>query len=70
MLNVTETMRLKGLPRDHSEYENCRHMDGDLVPLDEFNYTNAFMGCVMSNNYYKTNFTGVSVSLFLKISVV
>ena len=62
MLNTTEEMRLDGLSRDHPDFDNCRHLDGNLVPLDEFNYSNAFMGCVMSGNYFKTNFTGVSVS--------
>ena len=62
MLNYTEQMRLEGLPGNHSDFKYCRHLDGELVPLDEFNYSNAFMGCVMRDNYYKVNFTGVSVS--------
>ena len=62
MLNYTEEMRLRDLPRNHSDFDECRHLDGSLVPLDEFNYTNAFMGCVMRDNYYKVDFTGVSVS--------
>ena len=62
MLNYTEDMRLRDLPRNHSDFDECRHLDGSLVPLDEFNYTNAFMGCMMRNNYYKVDFTGVSVS--------
>ena len=38
-------------------------LDGELVPLKEFNYsTNAFMGCVMKENYKTVNFIGVSVS--------
>ncbi|CAI8046144.1 Gamma-aminobutyric acid type B receptor subunit 2 [Geodia barretti] len=60
MLNYTEEMRLRDLPRNHSDFDECRHLDGSLVPLDEFNYTNAFMGCMMRDNYYKVDFTGVS----------
>ena len=63
MLNYTEEMRLSNLSRNHSEFNNCHHLEGELVPLNEFNYTNAFMGCVMRDNYYKVNFTGVTVSV-------
>ena len=63
MLNITEEMRLDSrLSRDHPDFDNCRNLDGDLVPLDEFNHSNAFMGCVMSDNYHKINFTGMTVS--------
>ena len=69
MLNYTEEMRLADLPGNHSDFDECRHLDGSLVPLDEFNYTNAFMGCVMRDNYYKIDFTGVSVSSLLSIII-
>ena len=59
VLNYTETLRNTNM----STYENCSDLPGELVPLNEFNYSNAFMGCVMSNSYYEVNFTGVSVSL-------
>ena len=41
----------------------CINMTGDLVPLDEFNYTNQFMGCVIRYNFHQTAFLGVSVRL-------
>ena len=63
VLNYTEEMRLQNLSKDAAEFEDCDHLEGELVPLNEFTYSNAFMGCVMKNNYYKVNFTGVSVSL-------
>ena len=47
-----------------AHYTNCEGMDGGLVPLDEFNYSNAFMGCVIRYNLQQTNFVGVSVSQF------
>ena len=61
VLNYTEEMRLQNLSKDASEFEDCAHLEGELVPLNEFTYSNAFMGCIMKNNYYKVNFTGVSV---------
>ena len=70
MLNYTEKMRLSQLSRNHSDFDDCRHLDGKLVPLNEFNYTNAFMGCVMRDNYYKINFTGVSVSTFVILNLL
>ena len=64
VLNYTEEMRLQNQTKNTSAaFEECSHLPGELVPLNEFNYANAFMGCVMNNNYYKVNFTGVSVSL-------
>ena len=61
MLKKTEEMRNATVSRKNSEFEKCNHLYGELVPLDEFNYSNAFMGCVMKENFYKVNFTGVSV---------
>ena len=63
VLNYTEELRLQNLSKDAAEFKGCAHLVGQLVPLNEFTYSNAFMGCVMKNNYYKVNFTGVSVSL-------
>ena len=63
VLNYTEDMRLQNKSKNATELEECSHLPGELVPLNEFKYSNAFMGCVMRSNYYKVNFTGVSVSL-------
>ena len=62
VLNYTEDMRLQNLSKNATMFEDCTHLEGDLVPLNEFTYSNAFMGCVIKNNYYKVNFTGVTVS--------
>ena len=63
VLNYTEEMRLQNQTKGHPAHENCSsNLPGDLVPLNEFEYSNAFMGCVMKYNFYKVNFTGVSVS--------
>ena len=61
VLNKTEEIRLNATTK-REQSEVCSHLDGELVPLNEFNYSNAFMGCVMKENYKKANFTGVSVS--------
>ena len=41
----------------------CGGLDGGLVPLEQFNYSNGVMGCVIRWNLEQTNFSGVSVSL-------
>ena len=61
MLNITEEMRMAYLSKNDPRFEKCNHLYGKLVPLDEFNYSNAFMGCVMKENFHKVDFTGVSV---------
>ena len=45
-----------------AQYTNCEGMDGGLVPLNEFNYSNTFMGCVIRYNLHQTDFVGMSVS--------
>ena len=39
----------------------CESMNGSLVPLHQFDYTNAMMGCLIQWNLQQTNFSGVSV---------
>ena len=39
----------------------CDELDGGLVPLEQFNYSNGVMGCVIRWNLEQTNFSGVSV---------
>ena len=36
-------------------------LEGDLVPLHMFNYTNGLMGCVIRWSLEQTNFSGASV---------
>ena len=72
VLNYTEEMRcrnqtkeqvMQNLTKQEVIPENCSsNLTGDLVPLNEFNYSNAYMGCVMKHNFHKVNFTGVSVN--------
>ena len=63
VLNYTEEMRPQNnMSKTAAGFEACAHLEGELVLLNEFNYSNAFMGCVMKNNYYKVNFSGASIS--------
>ena len=41
----------------------CRNLQGELVPLNMFNYTNNKMGCMMKNGYATVNFTGITVTI-------
>ena len=42
---------------------DCKNATGSLVPLEEFNYSNEMMGCLIQWNLQRTNFSGVSVSV-------
>lgn len=44
-------------------FAKCNDLDGGLVPLNEFIYSNGFMGCVMKEVYDKIDFVGVTVSV-------
>ena len=57
-LNNTMSMVRSG---DISE-TGCDNVPGSLVPLEEFNYTNERMGCLIQWNLQTTDYTGVSVS--------
>ena len=48
--------------KELAQYTNCEGMDGGLVPLNEFNYSNTFMGCIIRYNLQQTDFVGMSVS--------
>ena len=56
-LNKTEEMRSQ-----NQTISNCTDFDGELVPLDQFNYSNGLMGCILKYNLHQTNFLGISVS--------
>ena len=60
-LNFTESMRLQNT----DDPFNCS-MDntGQLVALNEFNYSNSYMGCIIKQNMHRVEFLGVTVSLF------
>ena len=39
----------------------CKTLEGSLVPLHEFNYTNKMMGCLIQWSLQETNFSGLTV---------
>ena len=39
----------------------CESMNGSLVPLHQFDYTNAMMGCLIQWNLQQTDFNGLTV---------
>ena len=41
---------------------NCENVSGSLVPLEQFNYSNEKVGCLIQWNLQQTNFNGVTVS--------
>ena len=45
-----------------NESNGCDHLPGKLVPLEDFDYSNERMGCVLQNSFQQVNFTGVTVS--------
>ena len=63
-LNETMTMINHG---DISQTD-CVNASGDLVPLEQFNYTNEKIGCLVQWNLQKTHFDGVSVSNTKQVS--
>ena len=58
-LNNTVAMVERG---DINE-SDCADVSGELVPLEQFNYTNEKMGCLLQWNLQQTNFLGGSVSV-------
>ena len=40
----------------------CSNWQGELVPLEHFNYSNGYMGCVIRWALGQTDFAGASVS--------
>ena len=48
--------------KNGTEPEICKDQPGELVTLDQFNYTNKKMGCLMREGFAATKFTGITVS--------
>jgi hypothetical protein len=39
----------------------CDHLPGELVPLEEFDYLNDKMGCVLHRSFQEVSFSGITV---------
>ena len=56
-LNATMTM----VNENNITGTGCENLTGNLVPLEEFTYSNAKMGCLLTWNLRHIEFSGVSV---------
>lgn len=45
-----------------NDSSGCDHLSGNLVKLEDFDYQNQMMGCVMRQSLHEVNFTGITVS--------
>ena len=45
-----------------NDSSGCGHLSGELVPLEEFDYQNERMGCVLQRSIAEADFAGVTVS--------
>ena len=53
--NASERVRM-----NHSS--GCDHLPGALVPLEQFDYLNDRMGCVLHSSFQNVEFRGITVS--------
>ena len=53
--NASERVRL-------NDSSGCDHLKGSLVPLEDFDYLNDKMGCVLRRSFQQVNFHGITVS--------
>lgn len=49
---------------------SCDELPGDLVPLEQFNYTNEKLGCIMRQSLSQVEFLGLTVSLYIYIGLL
>ena len=47
----------------YNNESGCEDLPGDLVPLEQFDYTNMKLGCIIRQSFGEVNFLGVTVSL-------
>ena len=43
----------------------CEDRAGELVPLEDFDYTNQKMGCILHQSFEETEFIGITVSILV-----
>ena len=48
-----------------NDSSGCDHLPGQLVPLEEFDYQNERMGCVLRRGFSQVHFSGITVRLLL-----
>ena len=47
---------------ERNDSSGCDHLSGNLVKLEDFDYQNEVMGCIMRQSLHEVNFTGITVS--------
>ena len=47
----------------------CDHVPGRLVPLEDFDYMNGRMGCVLRKSFHQVHFHGITVSPYIILIV-
>ena len=52
----------------NNDSSGCEDVPGSIVPLEEFDYSNAKMGCLLRQSYHQTSFSGVTVSVMAPCS--
>ena len=60
-LALNETMTMVNAVNVNTSETGCEAMEGSVVPLHEFDYSNALMSCLIQWNLQRTKFSGVSV---------
>ena len=45
-----------------NDSSGCSHHSGNLVQLEEFDYKNDLMGCILQKSFHEVKFTGITVS--------
>ncbi len=53
--NASERVRV-------NDSSGCDHLPGELAPLEDFDYLNDRMGCVLRISFQQVNFRGITVS--------
>lgn len=51
----------------NNDTSGCEGVPGSIVPLADFEYDNALMGCLLRQSYHQTSFSGVTVSKMIVI---
>ena len=55
--NASESVRI-------NDSRGCEDYPGELVPLEEFDYHNDKMGCVLRRSMGNVDFAGITVSIY------
>ena len=63
---------LNNVVNNKTNNSDCEDLPGEMIKLENFNYTNEKMGCVLQKGFESVNFKGITVSvhaLFITIKL-